>query len=671
MQTLSLALLSSLPIAQLLQQAEQQGALSALDRHFAVQLSAMDAEPQPALLLLLALLSKQLSAQHSCLPLAHIDAENPLALRQLAAAEQLTCGFDCPQPQLVTQLEQLLNQSSLVWFANAEQTDDPHHRPLVLQDGRLYLRRYWRYEQQVANKLRQLARDSEIARQLDSDAALMHSSAALLDGLFPLSSRSTIDWQKVAAATALTRQLAVITGGPGTGKTTTVTKVLLLLLQLLPTLTIRLVAPTGKAAARLSESIKSSKVRLQQQLDGPLAPLQQALQRIPEQAATIHRLLGVIPGDSRFRYHHDNPLLLDLLIVDEASMVDLPLMAKLLDALPDNARLILLGDQDQLASVEAGAVLADICHGLKAAASWQMRYSQKQAARLSQLCQQPLPATAGDSALGDSLCMLRHSHRFQDDAGIGLLANAVNQGDTAAITQIWRHGYQELQWLEHSDDGNGLKGLLVQCQQGYGVYLALMQQRAEPQQILAAFNQFRVLCAMRSGDSGVDAINLAIVRALATKGSLKPHGEFYAGRPVIIRSNDYNLGLFNGDIGLILPDVTQHNRLMAWFERADGSMLKVLPARLPGHDTCFAMTVHKSQGSEFNSVALVLPTNPHGPQLQLLSRELLYTAITRAKQQFICLGNSRGFASASSRLTRRASGLAQRLWDNREAEQQS
>ncbi|GGY92686.1 exodeoxyribonuclease V subunit alpha [Shewanella fodinae] len=661
MEIMSLALITSLPMPQLLQQAEQQGAVSALDRHFALQLSALAVPPQPpAMLLLLALLSKQLSAQHSCLPLAHIDADNPLELRQQPESAVLTCRFDCSQSQLVPQIEQLLNESSLVWVA-AAQTEDPHNRPLVLQSGRLYLRRYWHYEQQVASKLRQLACDSEIARRLDHNAELMRSSAALLQGLFPTAD-AAIDWQKVAAATALTRQLAVITGGPGTGKTTTVTKVLLLLLQLLPTLSIRLVAPTGKAAARLSESIKSTKARLQPQLNGPLAPLQQALQQIPEQAATIHRLLGFIPGDSRFRYHHDNPLLLDLLIVDEASMVDLPLMAKLLDALPDNARLILLGDQDQLASVEAGAVLADICQGLKSGDNWQMRYSQAQALRLSQLCQQQLPAEASASALGDSLCMLRHSHRFEDDAGIGLLANAVNHGDTAAITQIWRTGYQELQWYEHNDDGNGLKGLLAQCQQGYGVYLSLMQQHAEPQQILAAFNQFRVLCAMRSGDAGVENINLAITRALTITSKLKPHSEFYAGRPIIIRSNDYNLGLFNGDIGLILPDASQHNRLMAWFERADGSMLKVLPARLPSHDTCFAMTVHKSQGSEFDSVALVLPTNPRGPQLQLLSRELLYTAITRAKRRFICLGNSREFAAASRRLTRRASGLAQRLW---------
>ncbi|MFQ6372429.1 exodeoxyribonuclease V subunit alpha [Shewanella sp. YIC-542] len=650
---------SSAPIDTLLQQAEQQGALSPLDRHFALQLAGLSHSDEPWLLLLLALLSKQLSAQHSCLPLAHIDADNPLALRQLPDSPAIECRFDIPQPQLSACIVKALQDSALIWQAQDEQSD-PQHRPLVLQGERLYLRRYWHYEQQVAAKLQQLACDSDIARQLDNDPALLQQTAELLGNLFSAPDDG-IDWQKVAAATALTRQLAVITGGPGTGKTTTVTKVLLLLLQLLPSLKIRLVAPTGKAAARLSESVKHSKMQLQSSLHGPLAALQQALQHIPEQASTIHRLLGVIPDDSRFRHHRDNPLLLDLLIVDEASMVDLPLMAKLLDALPDNARLILLGDQDQLASVEAGAVLADICQGLKHADQWQMRYSPRQAKRLGELCRAPLQATASSSGLGDSLCMLRHSHRFKGDAGIGLLAQAVNQGDENAIARIWQRGYQELQWLEHSDDGSGLQGLLTLCEQGYREYLALMQQQAAPAQILTAFHQFRVLCAMRSGEYGVDGINRAIIRALAAKGWLQPVSEFYAGRAVIIQSNDYNLGLFNGDIGLILPDPAQQ-RLMAWFERSDGSLLKVLPARLPGHDSCFAMTVHKSQGSEFNRVALVLPPFPKGPQQQLLCRELLYTAITRAKNHFTCLAGSRVFAHASRRLTRRASGLAQRLW---------
>ncbi|MCH1920895.1 exodeoxyribonuclease V subunit alpha [Shewanella sp. A3A] len=667
--TSNIELQCSQPLPQLLKLAEQQSVITALDRHFALQLSGLitesAAETEPLLLLLLTLLSKQLSSQHSCLPLDHIDASNPLGLRPLTAvqlqtgAAPLSCELRC-NGDLAAELSQFLAQSSLVWQPQANELDDPHSRPLVLQDQRLYLRRYWRYEQQVASKLLSLASDNHIAERLEREPALAAQVTNVLAQLFN-SQSAAIDWQKVAAATSVTRRLSVITGGPGTGKTTTVTKVLLLLLQLQPELHVRLVAPTGKAAARLSESIKGSKARLQAELASSAPALQAALAAIPEEAATIHRLLGVIPDDSRFRHHHDNPLLLDLLIVDEASMVDLPLMAKLLDALPEHAQLILLGDQDQLASVEAGAVLADICHGLRVDDSWQMQYSAKQAARLTALCGMALPQGSRQDALGDSLCMLRHSHRFKGDAGIGVLANAVNQGDVAAVRQVWRQQYPELAWFEQQTDSSAERALLQHCVAHYRPYLELAASYAEPQQVLQAFNQFRILCAMRSGEYGVDGINIAVIRQLSQAQLIEPRQEFYRGRPIIIRSNDYNLGLFNGDIGIVLHD-EQTGRLMAWFERADGSMMKVLPARLPSHDTCFAMTVHKSQGSEFDAVTLVLPPNPRGPQVQLLCRELLYTGITRTKQHFSCSGRPAVFNLAVKQLTRRASGLASRLW---------
>ncbi|KFZ37287.1 hypothetical protein HR45_11490 [Shewanella mangrovi] len=666
----ALSLQLSHPLPQLLKFAEQQGAITALDRHFALQLCQLSAETEPMLLLLLTLLSKQLSSQHSCLPLAHIELNNPLALRDElhiqpddSANEPLFCRIVSEaqtDTQICAQLSDILQQSSLVWQPQANETDDALNRPLVLQQQRLYLRRYWRYEQLVASKLLSLAQDSAIATQLDQQPRFLQQVSELLNGLFA-SSDDEIDWQKVAAATTLSRNLSIITGGPGTGKTTTVTKVLLLLLYLQPQLTLRLVAPTGKAAARLSESIKGSKARLQSELNGVLQPLQQSLALIPEEAATIHRLLGVIPDDSRFRHNSSNPLLLDLLIVDEASMVDLPLMAKLLDALPENARLILLGDQDQLASVEAGAVLADICHGLHDGERWQMQYSHQQAERLSQLCRTQLAAGSYQGTLGDSLCMLRHSHRFKGDAGIGMLASAVNQGNVSAAKQIWRQQYAELAWFEQQAEMNAERQLLDHCVAMYRPYLALVQQQAEPQQVLQTFNQFRVLCAMRAGEYGVDGLNLAIIRRLAQAELLAPRQEFYSGRPIIIRSNDYNLGLFNGDIGILLPDASSQ-RLMAWFERADGSMMQVLPARLPSHDTCFAMTVHKSQGSEFNAVTMVLPPQPRGAQVQLLCRELLYTGITRAKKHFSCSGRDAVFSLAVKQLTLRASGLASRLW---------
>ncbi|MDO6621009.1 exodeoxyribonuclease V subunit alpha [Shewanella sp. 6_MG-2023] len=656
----------SAPMTQLLKNWQQQGLITPLDRHFALemansQLAQVDAKNDTAdefLLLICALLSQQLSSQHSCLVIDNIDLDNPFC------EQESHCKLTITHQQLSDAIEAL---------ACVGQPDD--NQPLIVEHNRLYLNKYYHFETQVAARFNQLAQVN-----LTVDTATL---AQYLNDLFdekPDVNSKSINWQKVATATALTKALAVITGGPGTGKTTTVTKLLLLLLTQ-KALTIRLVAPTGKAAARLSESIKASKARLVSQVEQTAKPeLIDALSKIPEEAATLHRLLGVIPNSHLFRHHKDNPLRLDLLVVDEASMVDLPMMHKLLSALPKNARLILLGDQDQLASVEAGAVLADICAGLKVTADlsanaspWQMRYSEQQANLLQQLTQQntsqfihPKPM------LGDNLCMLMHSHRFKGDGGIGLLANAVNYVNINGIRREWQCGHQELTWIEHQPDAQSLP-LLQSAVAAYAEYLqkVLDNQHAYSQQlsciygaeeIIDTFNKFRILCAMRSGEFGVDGMNLAITNVLNQNHWIKPTQEFYLGRPIIIQSNDYNLGLFNGDIGLILQDEQKPEKLMAYFVKADGSLLKVQPARLPNHDSCFAMTVHKSQGSEFEKVAFVLPQKPSNAQWQLLTKELVYTAITRAKEHFICLGTPYVFERASKQVTSRASGLALRLW---------
>ncbi len=653
------------PLTTLLKEWQENRLLTPLDRHFALQMTELHQstnEQETALFTLIcALLSRQLSAQHTCLPLAQIDFNNPLSEQQ-------------PQCQIKLDLEaltQMLATSDAVGVAPT-QLD----KPLILDDSRLYLQRYYQYESNVANKLHQLAKPLPLNN--------IHLASERLNCLFPSTNKQEIDWQKVATATALTQKLAVITGGPGTGKTTTVTKLLLLLCMqqndaqaassAQTPLKIRLVAPTGKAAARLSESIKASKARLSNELAayGDIVDISQ-LAQVPEEAATLHRLLGVIPNSHQFRHHSDNPLRLDLLVIDEASMVDLPMMYKLLDALPDHARLILLGDQDQLASVEAGAVLADICAGLKQSDhSWQMRYSQSKAELLSQLTQTPLDsfidpqASTNEHHLGDSLVMLMHSHRFKGDAGIGLLASAVNHSNTVAVQQVWQQGYQELKWIDHklTQQGNsGLNELLAFSVAQYRHYLeAIATNQHSPMEIIERYNHYRILCAMRSGEYGVDGINNTVTAALAAAKLIMPNSEFYAGRPVIIQSNDYNLGLFNGDIGVILSDELHQQRLMAYFVQADGTLLKVLPARLPQHDTCYAMTVHKSQGSEFTNVSLVMPPKPSVAQRQLLTKELIYTAITRAKLHFSCLGSVMVFEQACNHATQRASGLAKRLW---------
>ncbi|EGT3627198.1 exodeoxyribonuclease V subunit alpha [Morganella morganii] len=713
----------SAPLPELLKQWEQERLLTPLDRHFALEMSHLHPSDSqhPLFILLCALLSQQLSSQHSCLVLAHIVQLNPMA-------EQ---NSHCKISLSLEALTETLQTFDAVGQAGS-------NKPLIFDNGRLYLQRYHQFETSVAASLIRLS--GSVSRHLTENISHKEQTQtaklrSLLDQLFPATvsapyslttnvitksegtqSTAPIDWQKVATATALGKKLAVITGGPGTGKTTTVTK-LLLLLQMESQQEIRLVAPTGKAAARLSESIKASKARLAKELRAHANVIGEArnrnsqdfltaLGRIPEEASTLHRLLGVIPNSPHFRHHQGNPLRLDLLIVDEASMVDLPMMYKLLSALPEHASLILLGDQDQLASVEAGAVLADICAGLKIpvepnnlaqnnlasnnSALWQMRYSKEQAERLSALTGFELTPFISDSPkLGDSLCMLMHSHRFKGDAGIGLLASAVNRADLQGILQVWQQGLAELNWLEHSmvvsqtqakvsEPANnvGLNLLLEQACQQYGAYLSTLNSHASNNdacnsdlgarpstaEIIESFNQYRILCAMRSGDYGVEGINQYVTQALANAKLIKPLQEFYLGRPIIIQSNDYNLGLFNGDIGLILQDEDKPERLMAHFIKADGSLLKVLPARLPSHETCYAMTVHKSQGSEFSRVALVLPPSPSLAQWQLLTKELVYTAITRAKVHFTCLGTQHVFERASSQATQRASGLADRLW---------
>ncbi|MDD8059115.1 exodeoxyribonuclease V subunit alpha [Shewanella metallivivens] len=708
-------LMLSQPIDILLKQWQQQRLLTPLDRHFALELASIESMPtqvsadasvqntaantenvqQPLqpdnsstslFLLVCALLSQQLSNQHSCLVIKQINLANPMAEDSHKYA-QINCQISLSHSQLVEQISQ---------FDAVGLPGD--NKPLILEYGRLYLNKYHFFETQVANKLTQLA-----SQQINIDLS-QSQLPQLIDSLFPnkqTDNSATIDWQKIATATALINALAVITGGPGTGKTTTVTKLLLLLLTQ-SNLTIRLVAPTGKAAARLSESIKASKQRLHKELtqlaDQNIANvLIEALTKIPEEASTLHRLLGVIPNSHQFRHHQDNPLRLDLLVVDEASMVDLPMMHKLLSALPAHGRLILLGDQDQLASVEAGAVLADICIGLKHGqdnmpSPWSMRYSQAQALQIGQLTGQDVSQFIHPQPkIGDSLCMLMHSHRFKGDAGIGLLANAVNQANVTAIRQVWRQQHAELNWYEHQQnaqgDNTGKQQLLALSVQAYGEYLqqvnanqqailAYTQRQTDPeteshgpivlphseQAIIDSFNQYRILCAMRAGEFGVEGINIAVTESLKQARLIHVQGEFYLGRPIIIQSNDYNLGLFNGDIGLILQDRNKPERLMAHFVMADGSLLKVLPARLPSHETCYAMTVHKSQGSEFDKVSFVLPTRPSNAQWQLLTKELLYTAITRAKNHFYCLGSANIFEKASQQATSRASGLAWRLW---------
>lgn len=472
---------------------------------------------------------------------------------------------------------------------------------------------------------------------------------------------------------ALSRRFAVISGGPGTGKTTTVTKLLSAMVEQSlsqgKTPTIKLVAPTGKAAARLTESIGKAIEQL------PLAPEVKA--NIPTESSTLHRLLGAIPNRAEFRHNRRNPLHLDILVVDEASMVDLSMMYKLVDALPEHARLILLGDKDQLASVEAGAVLGDICSFNSTG------YSTAQGNLIAEMTgfdaiAKPRQAKAGSAnppAIADSLCMLQKSYRFDARSGIGQLAKAINNGSANQVDQVFAKGFGDIENHPLSSDSYNL--MLRTLVHEYGAYLNRMNvpleeletQEARAKSVLDLFSQCRLLCSIREGDFGVKGLNHRIERALAARRLVNPHNDelWYHGRPVMVTRNDHGLGLYNGDIGICMLEAdasssssTDDNsapRLKVYFELPDGSVKAVLPSRVPDHETAYAMTIHKSQGSEFDLTLMILPPD-FSP---ILTRELIYTGITRAKKRLMMFSDTNVLKRGIKVKTERVSGLGSRL----------
>ncbi|WP_262927291.1 exodeoxyribonuclease V subunit alpha [Phytohalomonas tamaricis] len=631
------------------------GWLRALDAYFTEFLASRDPEAAPCVLLAAALASHQLGRGHICLDLAHA-LDDPDAVLSLPPQD----GRPDPEHPAVAPARLLrslgledaqgwrhfLLKSRLVTEASA---DPAPTAPLILDGTRLYLQRYWLCECEVAYRLKQ---------RMHAPLPVGDGLRARLDALFTSPSDTvdeSRDWQKAACALALRNRLTVISGGPGTGKTTTVTRLLALLQEnALGTtgraMTIRLAAPTGKAAARLTESISAAIERLS--VD---AAVKQAM---PRDATTLHRLLGARPDTRHFRYHADNPLALDLLVVDEASMVDLELMAALLAALPDHARLVLLGDKDQLASVEAGAVLGDLCAGAERGG-----YGHDVVSFLSHMMADDFSDVHGDGGLLDHIVVLRKSYRFHEQSGIGALARAINQGDVEALKHVWRADYRDIKWHALSDGRDSL--LLREALKGYRHYLRAMHEGAEPLEVIDLFARFQVLCALRRGPWGVEGLNQLITDALYRDKLIEATRGWYAGRPVMVTRNDPQLGLYNGDIGITLSDPQAGGRLRVFFEQSDDTSpgvgrrtRAVLPGRLNDVETVFAMTVHKSQGSEFDHVLFVLPDRPN----PILTKELVYTGVTRAKTRCDLMSAFDGaLGHAVQRHVWRASGIRQRL----------
>ncbi|MBN1930725.1 MAG: exodeoxyribonuclease V subunit alpha [Desulfobacterales bacterium] len=646
----------------------ERGWLRELDRAFTCFLHDQQPDTPELVLLAAALTSHQLGRGHICLDLQAALA-NPDAFLSLPEEGK---GSE-QQPDMPTELlmgvsrqtwQQALQNSALVSAGSG-------NTPLVLYDGRLYLRRYWQYTQQTAQSIlqrlkHQLPTPDNLSERLDQLFMDLRSPEE--------QAKTEVHLQSVATAMAAKSAFSVISGGPGTGKTTTIVQLLRLLqgwaMEQGRKLRIRLAAPTGKAAARLTESIGDAVANLPEN----------SRREIPTEVTTLHRLMGSRPDTRHFIHNPQNPLHVDLLVIDEASMIDLEMMAALLGALPIHAQLILLGDKDQLASVEAGSVLGDICRNAD-----RPGYQPETIAWLEKNTGYCLKAFAGlGTELDQHICILRKSHRFGVHSGIGVLSQAINAGDSKEVAAAWGQGFNDITRLalQTTDDksfaclvldGNSRTGTHVGFSDesvGYRKYLQRVG--AGPQEnefeedwlraVLDDFSHFQLLAALRKGPWGVEGLNEKIADILYKAGLIRAKEGWYPGRPVLVSRNDYSLGLMNGDIGIALPIMDHHNEgrkvLRVVFPMPNGALKIVLPSRLNDVETVYALTVHKSQGSEFEHVALVLPER----MSPVLTRELIYTGITRARSRFTLVSlNTDVLMESVKRRTHRASGLGDLL----------
>ncbi|MFT6901125.1 MAG: exodeoxyribonuclease V alpha subunit [Colwellia sp.] len=612
---------------------EQLNNIEAVDYFFAKEiqqsLAKNDTNNNQQLFHLLIALSESLRAGHSCLPIVTLAN---------------TCfGYSCDKQGIVTHHGFTFdNAPDLVALCQQLSITAEDNQAIVFNSNKLYLRRYYHFEQALLQFISaKNAQQNDVKLQTFDSADIKNCLAVLFPAETSEQSNDEVDWQKVAVANAINKKFSIIAGGPGTGKTYTVTKLLAALVmlnssdQLTPNkhinkeIKIALVAPTGKAAQRLSESVTNALHGFKGQIS------EQVLAKIPHEAQTLHRLLGVIPNSVNFRHHQDNLLNIDVLLIDEVSMVDLALMVRVFRALPNHCQVILLGDADQLPSVAAGSVLNDL------APKPHRGYSRENQQYLSEATDFPnlplwkkSPKYLGVTLPADHVVFLEKSRRFDGEGGIGKIAGHVING---RFNESWQLLNEPLlvgdddneNTFQHQSTLRLLAGKpsewLADLVQRY--YVPIFAQKT----VSAAFKQlqqFRILCATRVGEQGVESLNEQVQHILVKHGHINAFDTRYCGQPIMINVNNYALGLYNGDIGLLWKNDAGH--LMAVFEQANNEYKWVNPARLPQHETVYAMTIHKTQGSEFEHVVMILPEQTDN---KLLSRELMYTAITRAKQK--------------------------------------
>ena len=518
-------------------------------------------------------------------------------------------------------------------------------KPFVVHKDKIYLHRYFKYETQILHAIGRIIANERKVRQvrLEQIKLVGETLQYLLDEdeVTNLSKQEQTDWQFVGAVQGFLNNFTIITGGPGTGKTTTVAKILSILYHVIPNCSVALAAPTGKAAVRMADSLKNTKLKLSAEIKEKFNNLS---------PSTIHRLLKTIPSSIYFKHNAENPLPYDVVIVDEASMIDVAIFSKLLDAIGNGTRLILLGDKNQLASVEAGSLLGDFCKSLTDV----NQFDATTASFINQfIIDHPRRLKDSDISepnhpLSGHIIELMKSHRFKSDSGIGKLSKAIINNEQQVLKD-WIHTQQQSIVQLDIKNSPALFELFVE---GYEAYIS------EPNiaKALQKLNNLRVLCAVRLSSFGLYAINKKIEAVLQRKGLLNTNEAFYENRPIIVTQNYPDLHLFNGDVGIIRTD--ENGVKKAWFEDAEKTIRGVLPAYISNMETVFAMTIHKSQGSEYDKILVILPDNADN---KLLTRELLYTAVTRSKNELIVQAPEKIILQTIAEKVKRASGIMYRF----------